>query len=121
MSRKLSRTERRKKIHLRSRSKVAGTAERPRVCVNKTLKHIYAQLVDDESRRTLTIVSSLKLDGTKLPNGANVSAAREVGKGVAAKAQSMGIKKVVFDRNGNLYTGRIKALADAMRAAGLEF
>ena len=121
MAKHLSRAERRKKVHLRGRSSVLGTAERPRLCVFKSLKHIYAQLIDDDARRTLTAVSSVKLDGGKLPNGGNVSAAKEVGKGIAARAQALGLKKVVFDRNGNLYTGRVKALADAAREAGLEF
>ena len=121
MAKHLSRAERRKKVHLRSRTAVLGTAERPRLCVFKSLKHIYAQLIDDDAQRTLMTVSSLKLDGTKMPNGGNISAAKVVGKGIASQAQASGLKKVVFDRNGNLYTGRVKALADAAREAGLEF
>jgi large subunit ribosomal protein L18 len=121
MARHMSRADRRRRVHLRNRSKVLGTPERPRLCVFKSLKHIYGQLVDDSGNRTLATVSSLKLDGKKLPNGGNVSAARDVGKELASKAGELGIKKVVFDRNGNLYTGRVKALAEAARKAGLKF
>ncbi len=121
MSRIVSRAERKRKVHLRTRDKVLGTAERPRLCVFRSLNHIYAQLIDDGNQRTLATVSSLKLENRKLPKGGNVPAAREVGKGVAAKAGELGIKRVVFDRNGNLYTGRVRALAEAARESGLEF
>lgn len=121
MAKYRSRSERRRAIHLRTRRKVLGTAERPRLCVFRSLKHVYAQLVDDAAHRTLTTVSSLKVEGKKLPNGGNVSAAREVGLAVAAKAKALGVTRVVFDRNGNIYTGRIKALAEAAREGGLEF
>ncbi len=121
MARHMSRAERRRRVHLRGRAKVLGTQERPRLCVFKSLKHIYVQLVDDSASRTLATVSSLKVDGKKLPNGGNVSAARDIGTELAAKASELGIKRVVFDRNGNLYTGRVKALAEAARKAGLEF
>jgi len=121
MSRKVSRADRKRKVHLRTRDKVLGTAERPRLCVFRSLKHIYAQLVDDGAQSTLATVSSLKLADRKLPNGGNVPAAREVGKGVAARAAELGIKRVVFDRNGNLYAGRVKALAEAARKSGLDF
>ncbi len=121
MARHMSRAQRRRRVHLRGRSKVLGTPERPRVCVFKSLKHIYVQVIDDSANRTLTTVSSLKLDGKKLPNGGNVAAARDVGKELAVKAKELGINQVVFDRNGNLYTGRVRALAEAARKAGLEF
>ncbi len=121
MARHMSRAERRRKVHSRGRGKVLGTPERPRLCVFKSLKHIYGQLVDDSAHKTLATVTSLKLDGKRLPNGGNVSAARDVGKELAVKAGELGIKQVVFDRNGNLYTGRVKALAEAARKAGLKF
>lgn len=121
MAKQQSRAERKKAVHLRTRHKVLGTAERPRLCVFRSLKHIYAQLVDDAAARTLATVCSLKLESGKLPNGGNVAAAKDVGLAVAAKAKSMGITKVVFDRNGNIYTGRVKALAEAAREGGLEF
>lgn len=121
MAKHLSRVERRRKIHLRTRHKLLGTEERPRLCVFRSLKHIYAQLVDDSQGRTMLAASSLNLGGSKLPNGGNVSAAQEVGKELAAKAKDMGISEVVFDRNGFIYLGRVKALADAAREAGLKF
>lgn len=121
MAKHQNRSERRKAIHRRTRQKVLGTAERPRLCVFRSLKHIYVQLVDDSAARTLTTVSSLKLEGKKMPNGGNRTAAQDVGKAVAAKAKALGVTKVVFDRNGNIYTGRIKALAEAAREGGLEF
>jgi large subunit ribosomal protein L18 len=121
MAKPRSRAENRRRVHLRTRGRVLGTAERPRLCVFRSLKHIYVQLIDDADGRTLTAVSSLKLDGTKLPNGGNRGAARDVGLAVAKRAQELGIKKVTFDRNGNIYAGRIKALAEAAREGGLEF
>lgn len=121
MGKQFSRGYRRRKVHLRSRDKVLGTPERPRLCVVKSLKHMYAQLVDDTQGQTLTTVSSLNLGGKKLPNGGNISAAKEVGKSVAEKARELGVETVVFDRNGQLYRGRIKALAESAREAGLKF
>jgi len=121
MAKRLSRVERRKKIHLRTRHKLLGTAERPRLCVFRSLKHIYVQLVDDSQSRTVACASSVNFDGGKLPNGGNVSAAKDVGKAIAAKASELGINQVVFDRNGFIYLGRVKALADAAREAGLKF
>ena len=121
MARHMSRAERRRKVHVRGRGKVLGTPERPRMCVFKSLKHIYVQLVDDSAQQTLATVSTLKLDGKKLPNGGNVAAARDVGKEIAGRAKNLGIETVVFDRNGNLYTGRVKAVAEAARKAGLKF
>lgn len=121
MARKLSRAERRRKIHLRTRDRVLGTSERPRLCVFRSLKHTYAQLVDDVQHRTITSVSTQRLGGKRLPNGSNVAAAKDVGKGLAEKAKELGIKSVVFDRNGLIYHGRVKALAEAAREAGLKF
>lgn len=112
------RNEIRKRIHTRIREKVSGTAERPRLAVFRSLNHIYAQVIDDQKGETLASASSL---GLKLKTGGNVAAAKEIGKKVAEEAAGKGIKKVVFDRGGFLYHGRIKALADAAREAGLEF
>jgi large subunit ribosomal protein L18 len=106
----------RQRIHQRIRRKLAGTAERPRLNVNRSLNHLYVQLIDDQKGETLVAASSIKLK-----TGGNIAAAKEVGKAVAELAVKQGIKKVVFDRGGYLYHGRIKALADAAREAGLEF
>jgi len=112
------RNEIRQRIHSRIREKLAGTAERPRLNVYRSLNHIYAQVVDDQKGETLVSASSLAL---KLKSGGNVAAAKEIGKAVAEKAVAKGIRQVVFDRGGYLYHGRVKALADAAREAGLEF
>ncbi|WP_027718580.1 50S ribosomal protein L18 [Desulfovirgula thermocuniculi] len=122
MIKKPSRNELRKKRHLRVRKKVFGTAERPRLNVFRSLKHIYAQIIDDERGVTLVSASTLspELRG-QLKTGGNVEAAAAVGRLVAQKALERGIKKVVFDRGGYLYHGRVKALAEAAREAGLEF
>jgi large subunit ribosomal protein L18 len=114
----IKRNEIRKRIHSRIREKLAGTTERPRLNIYRSLNHIYAQVIDDQKGETLASASSLAL---KLKTGGNVAAAREIGKAVAEKAVAQGIKRVVFDRGGFLYHGRIKALADAAREAGLEF
>ena len=108
----------RQRIHARIRQKMAGTAEMPRLNVYRSLNHIYAQVVDDQKGETLVSASTLAL---KLKTGGNVAAAKEIGKAVAEQDVKQGIKKVVFDRGGYLYHGRIKALADAAREAGLEF
>jgi len=112
------RNEIRQRIHARIREKLSGTAERPRLNVYRSLNHIYVQVVDDQKGETLVSASSLEL---KLKSGGNVAAAKEIGKAVAEKAVAKGIKRVVFDRGGFLYHGRVKALADAAREAGLEF
>jgi large subunit ribosomal protein L18 len=106
----------RQRVHARIRRKMAGTGERPRLNVYRSLSHIYAQVIDDQTGQTLVSASSIKLK-----TGGNLAAAKEIGKAVAEKAVEKGIKKVVFDRGGYLYHGRIKALADAAREAGLEF
>jgi large subunit ribosomal protein L18 len=108
----------RQRIHSRIRAKLSGTGERPRLNVYRSLNHIYAQVIDDHQGVTLVSASTLAL---KAKNGGNVAAAREIGKTIAERAVEKGIKKVVFDRGGYLYHGRIKALADAAREAGLEF
>ena len=110
------RNEIRKRIHARIREKVSGTTARPRLNVYRSLNHIYAQVIDDQQCVTLVSASTIKMK-----NGGNVAAAREIGKAVAEAAVAKGVKRVVFDRGGYLYHGRVKALADAARAAGLEF
>jgi large subunit ribosomal protein L18 len=112
------RNEIRKRIHARIREKLSGTSERPRLNVFRSLNHIYAQVIDDQKGETLASASTLAL---KLKTGGNVAAAKEVGKTIAERAKDKGIKTVLFDRGGFLYHGRIKALADAAREAGLEF
>ena len=113
-----NRDEIRQRIHKRIREKLAGTTERPRLSVYRSLNHTYAQVIDDQKGETLAAASTLAL---KLKTGGNVAAAKEIGKAIAEKATAKGIKKVVFDRGGFLYHGRIKALADAAREGGLEF
>jgi large subunit ribosomal protein L18 len=108
----------RQRIHARIRAKLSGTAERPRLNVYRSLNHIYAQVVDDHKGETIVSTSSLAL---KLKSGGNVASAKEIGKAIAERAVEKGVKRVVFDRGGYLYHGRIKALADAAREAGLEF
>ncbi len=114
----LKRNAVRQKVHDRIRQKVEGTANRPRLNVYRSLNHIYAQVIDDSRGVTLASASTVT---AKLKAGGNVSAAAEVGKLVAERAKEAGIVKVVFDRGGYLYHGRIKALAEAARAAGLDF
>jgi large subunit ribosomal protein L18 len=112
----------RQRLHERIRKKIRGSGERPRLAVHRSEAHIYAQLIDDDLGRTLVAASSRDKDvRAKLKSGGNVAAAKEVGGLVAARAKSKGIEKVVFDRGGFQYHGRIKALAEAARAAGLKF
>jgi large subunit ribosomal protein L18 len=108
--------ERRFKRHLRVRNKISGTTERPRLVVFRSLKHIYAQLVDDTANRTIATVSDLGVE-----QGKKGERAAEVGKLIAERAKSAGITRVVFDRAGYRYHGRIKAVADGARKGGLEF
>ena len=105
--------------HRRVRKKVRGTAERPRLAVFRSNKHISAQIIDDRSGRTLAAASTHEAD--LKTSGGNVDAATKVGTRLAERAKAAGIEAVVFDRGGNLYHGRIKALADAAREGGLEF
>src|SRR5258708_10718855 len=116
----IKRTDRkvnRSKRHRRVRVHVAGTAERPRRGVFRSLNHLYAQLIDDAASKTLGSASTVQLKA----KGNGVTQAQEVGKAIAAKAKAAGVSTVVFDRGGFLYHGRVKALADAAREAGLEF
>jgi large subunit ribosomal protein L18 len=108
----------RQRVHFRIRQKMEGTSVRPRLNVYRSLNHIYAQIIDDAKGETILSASSL---ASKIKTGGNVAAAKEVGKLVAERAIEKGIKRVVFDRGGYLYHGRIKALADSAREAGLEF
>ena len=108
--------------HLRIRQRVVGTPERPRLAVYRSLNHIYAQLIDDTAGRTLVAVDSRSPDfQQKLKGGGNVSAAKIVGELIAQRAKAGGITAVVFDRGGYQYHGRVKALAEAARTAGLAF
>jgi len=111
-----TREQQRHRRHLRVRKKVAGTPERPRLVVFRSLKHITAQIVDDVAGRTLVTVTS-----TQLESGKKTEKSLEVGKRVAARAKEAGITKVVFDRAGYKYHGRVKAVADGAREGGLEF
>jgi large subunit ribosomal protein L18 len=117
--------DRRHRIQLRQRKRIAGTAERPRLSVFRSVSHIYAQVIDDMNGQTLVSASSveptLKGKFAKDVRGGNVKGAEAVGRTVAERAIEKGIKRVVFDRSGFLYHGRLRAVADAARKAGLEF
>ena len=117
--------DRRHRIQLRQRKRIAGTGERPRLTVFRSVSHIYAQVIDDLSGRTLVAASSvdpsLKGEFAKGVSGGNVKGAEAIGKAIAERSIEKGIKRVVFDRSGFLYHGRIRAVADAARKAGLEF
>ena len=120
--RKLSRNLHRQRVHLRVRTRVEGTPERPRLCVYRSLSHIYAQVIDDRTGRTLAAASSLdKETRQQLKGGGNVAAAKVVGKAIAGRALAAGVERVVFDRGGYKYHGRVQALAEAAREAGLKF
>ena len=115
--------ERRQRAHLRLRTRIRGTAERPRLAVFKSLKHIYAQVIDDDRGVTLASASTLdatvksKLDGP----GDNLKAARAVGEAIAERAKAQGISRVVFDRGGYIYHGKVKEIAESARKQGLDF
>lgn len=118
----MSKAEARRERHVRLRKKVSGTQERPRLCVRRSLHHLYAMLVDDARGHTLAAVSTLDTSVTDgLSSKTNVAAAKAVGSAIAAKAKAAGISDVVFDRGGYKYHGRVRALADAAREAGLSF
>ena len=116
---KADKNKTRQKRHLRVRNRVAGTAERPRLNVFRSLAHIYAQVIDDEKGMTLAAASSLDKDFQG--KGGNIAAAKAVGAAIAKKALEKGITEVVFDRGGYIYHGRIAALAEAAREGGLKF
>jgi large subunit ribosomal protein L18 len=111
----------RRRVHERIRKKLMGTGERPRLNVYRSLNHIYVQVIDDLDGKTLVAASSAEGKKEARTTGGNLAAAKSVGKAIAERAQAKGIKQVVFDRGGYIYHGRIKALADAAREAGLKF
>jgi large subunit ribosomal protein L18 len=112
------RAEVRRAVHKRIRRKVSGSAERPRLTIYRSLNHIYAQIIDDEQGRTIAAASTTEKD-LRGATGGNIDAAARVGRAIAERALSNGIESVVFDRGGYRYHGRVKALADAAREAGL--
>jgi large subunit ribosomal protein L18 len=123
----ISKDTTRQRVHSRIRKKLQGSEGRPRLNVYRSLNHIYAQLIDDDKGITIAAASTsigskeAKGKSNKKKTGGNLASAKEVGKQIAQRAQEKGVKQVVFDRGGYLYHGRIKALADAAREAGLEF
>jgi len=120
--RKLSREAHRRRIHVRMRKTLAGTPERPRLCVHRSSKHIRAQVIDDQTGRTIVSASSLDAEvKAQIKGGGNIAASKVVGKVVAERAKSKGVDKVVFDRGGYQYHGRVQAVAEAAREAGLNF
>jgi len=120
--RKLSREAHRQRIHVRMRKRVVGTPERPRLCVHRSTRHIRAQVIDDAVGRTIVSASSLDKDVRALiRGGGNIAASKVVGKVVAERARAKGVEQVVFDRGGYQYHGRVQALAEAAREAGLKF
>lgn len=119
---KVSRRESIRIRHRRVRRKVDGTADRPRLAVFRSNQHIYAQLIDDQKQHTLAAASTLEPEvKSQLTTGSSCEASAQVGKLIAQRSLEKGIQQVVFDRGGNLYHGRIKALAEAAREAGLDF
>jgi len=117
----ISRNEQRLKRHSRLRRRVIGTADRPRLQIHRTLHHIYATVVDDARGHTLVAASTREKEVAELGSRSNVDAARKVGEAIGRKAKAAGIDSVVFDTSGLKYHGRVAALADAAREAGLEF
>ena len=117
-----NRKEQNRRRHIRVRKKISGVPECPRLAVYRSTKHIYAQLIDDVNKVTICSASSIDKDlREKLANGGNIDAAKVVGEAIAQKALKAGVKDCVFDRGGFLYHGRVSALADAAREAGLNF
>lgn len=122
MIKKKSRAKVREKKHMRIRNRFSGTAERPRLAVFRSNTHIYAQVIDDEAQATLAAASTMDKDiKGKLKFTDNTEAAESVGKAIAERAKAKGIEEVVFDRGGYIYHGKVKALAEAAREAGLKF
>ena len=118
----MDRATERGRIHTRIRRKMSGTRERPRLCVYRSLNHIYAQIVDDAQGATLVSASTVEKEVRgDLKNAGNIQAAKTVGKIVAERAKAKGIEAVIFDRGGYIYHGRVKALAEAARESGLKF
>ena len=122
MLRKENKNEARQKRHLRVRKNVMGTAERPRLNVFRSLQHTYAQIIDDVTGTTLVSASTMDKEvGATVEYGGNIEAAKAVGAAIAKRALAKGINQVVFDRGGYIYHGRVEALAEAAREAGLQF
>ena len=120
--RKLSKDAHRQRVHARVRTRVSGTPERPRLSVYRSVGHIYTQVIDDRSGHTLASASSVDKETKRaLKGGGNIASAKAVGKIIAERAKAAGVSTVVFDRGGYKYHGRVKALADAAREAGLQF
>jgi len=122
----IAKNEVRQRVHQRIRRKLYGTPERPRLSVYRSLNHIYAQLINDHDGQTVVAANSREgsgkpAAGSKKKTGGNVAVAKEIGKLLAQRAKEKGVSKIVFDRGGYLYHGRVKALADAAREAGLQF
>ena len=117
----ISKDKIRRRVHQRIRQRMSGSGERPRLNIYRSLNHIYAQVIDDGTGKTIASASTVQGKKGSRKTGGNVATAKEIGKAIAQRAQEKGVKKVVFDRGGYLYHGRIKALADAAREAGLEF
>ena len=120
MVKKLDRNKLRQKKHRSIRKKIVGTAERPRLAVYRSLQNIFVQVIDDTTGNTLVSATTIE-KGAKIEKGSNIEAAKQIGERIAKKALDKGITAVVFDRGGYVYTGRIKAVADAAREAGLKF
>jgi large subunit ribosomal protein L18 len=118
---RISKNQKRGHVHDRIRKKMQGTADRPRLNVYRSLNHIYVQVIDDLHGATLVSASSAEGKKADRKTGGNVAAAKTVGKAIAERAKVKGVTKVVFDRGGYIYHGRVKALADAAREAGLQF
>jgi large subunit ribosomal protein L18 len=116
-----TRRDRRIKRHFRARKKLFGSTERPRLVISRTNKHISAQVINDEESKTLCSIGSYSKDLKGKIKGYDIAGAQEVGKAIAEKAKATGVGKVVCDTGGNLYHGRVKALAEAARKAGLDF
>ena len=120
-----TKNDRRVRIQLRQRKRIAGTTERPRLSVFRSVTHIYVQVVDDMTGRTIASASSIEpaVKGAlaKTERGGNIAGAKAIGKAIAARLIEKGVTRVVFDRNGFLYHGRVRAVAEAARSAGLEF
>jgi large subunit ribosomal protein L18 len=121
MLRRIGKNEKRGYVHTRIRKKMQGTEERPRLNVYRSLSHIYVQIIDDLHGKTLVSASSAEGKKEDRRTGGNVAAAKTVGKTIAERAKAKGVTKVIFDRGGYIYHGRVKALADAAREAGLQF
>ncbi len=122
MIKKIDKNTERKRRHVRVRKKISGTADTPRLCVFRSLNHIYAQVIDDVKGVTLCAASTMEKDiAAKVADMTKTDAAKEVGKAVGERAKALGIESVKFDRGGYVYMGRVQALADGAREAGLDF